>query len=282
MLVKIFGVFLALVIVFCLAVWLFFPQLLLPKTNKNLLFINLGKNSQIGKTWLVSYQKDRAQVQPYVIEKGYSFRLVDKEREEIVELNLEEFDDLNQETWTDATGSFLVGLVVDELLLTQIDFSQDLPLKKMAQQEQRVKLQQELSQFRLKSFIESAWQLAFLWRAEWLEEKPLTAQTNLPSSLSSTCPTAIINTTKISGYAALISEILEQSGARVIRTDANDELSFLGTALLVNEANAACIHLVQAINRLLLPEANVIFREDEMVWQQLNRYRADLVIVLGE
>ncbi len=102
------------------------------------------------------------------------------------------------------------------------------------------------------------------------------------SILSGSCPVAVINCTNISGYAHNLTQILEQSGARVIRADSDQQLQALSsTAIAVNHEKDECQHLLARLEQelWLQPYIPLALEQNQAL---LNRYRADMVILLQE
>lgn len=130
------------------------------------------------------------------------------------------------------------------------------------------------------------------WRTQWqwltyLERADLTwltveGEDTMPSFQFETtygdlkdCSVAVINTTRVKGLARRISNELENSGLTVIRTAAEQSTEAM-SVVLFDEQYPKCRSLIPYIQQAL-PN----YREAQMDQNLVNRFRANLVVVLG-
>jgi cell division GTPase FtsZ len=105
---------------------------------------------------------------------------------------------------------------------------------------------------------------------------------NQTEALTNTCSVAVINTTTISGYASKVTNILEQSGARVIRVGTLHQQDEISQSLLAyNQTNESCIKLKDDLQNSILP-VSVQLADSDQTQKLLNRYRADMVLLLAQ
>jgi hypothetical protein len=99
--------------------------------------------------------------------------------------------------------------------------------------------------------------------------------------LPNDCAIAVINTTGISDYASSLSSILEQSGARVVRVG-NDQQNLQTHRLALNDKKESCHFLAVKLEEKILQGQVELINDAALNKQLLNRYRADMVILLGK
>ena len=98
------------------------------------------------------------------------------------------------------------------------------------------------------------------------------------------CATAVLNTTKISGLASQVAQLAENAGLKVVRIDnpatESDEFG-QRTVVLLNEARPECVAQQTVLAKFLGEQIKLQTRaESDDYW--FERYRADMVILLGE
>ncbi|MBD3250259.1 MAG: hypothetical protein GF381_01665 [Candidatus Pacebacteria bacterium] len=116
------------------------------------------------------------------------------------------------------------------------------------------------------------------------EELPLQAYTsgknNLPllASWADKCSVAVLNSTSISGLAAKYSRILENSGVKVIRVDSYQPEA--ANSQFFWDSGGECGQLGLELAQIM-PQPAGVNSDYQLGESLLNRYRADVVVVLG-
>ncbi|MFZ5437581.1 MAG: LytR C-terminal domain-containing protein [Patescibacteria group bacterium] len=180
-----------------------------------------------------------------------------------------------------STYSFSLGRVIDEV------WPVNQPLKFFTQKTE------------LKSifFSRNIWQLpgSLIMKGSWLAlvsdprtefnfynlrtSFPLETRSDTTDSSLFLCSIAVINTTSVNGLAGQIENVLSADGFSVIRT-ATDDQTLEKTELVVSTDKTSqqhCQRVQTKISKLLPGEATL--KLDDGI---TNRYRADLVVKLGE
>ena len=91
---------------------------------------------------------------------------------------------------------------------------------------------------------------------------------------------AILNTTEINNYAGSFSDLLEQSGLRVIRVDGVAE-PVAQSRLLVDPSKIECSRVSEQIKKGVFLSEPIVEEDQTIIKHYTNRYRADMIILLG-
>jgi hypothetical protein len=266
-------------ILLCLigVLFIILPHVISYDTNQNLLFYQYDNNDEINKIFFAFLKSDANQIEVYQLPLTYSSQLLNMQQQRMEETTLKQSLVAENSSLDEQSSTWLSGRVVGQtyVIPTETTIGQAADLRSVVSR-------QALTTFRERELSDLPALLKlmlFMKRTQWQAIKTL-QDDSLPVTavLPSNCPIAIINTTDISGLAATTSYILEKSGARVIRVDSNGQ-QLEQTRLVVDNNNLQCQPVVAALtNQVLLGKIDQGTEEDQ---QLLNRYRADIVLLLG-
>lgn len=263
-------------------VWFILPHTLSPNNNINIVFVNNQKDVHKSEFLFASFDFDLNKTQVFLIDDQFEASIINNEEKLIKPVSFgQKMGELGSQKPRTQFMSWLTGRVVEKVLFFENSHTSVVDLQKLL----REQLYTKLATFNFKNFSEIkelAYLLILLRRGEYnfLNQE----RTNLPitSVLPNNCSVAVINTTKIGGYAAALTSILEKSGARIIRIDSGyqDEL-FEETMLAYNTEKTECYYMRNVLADHLFVKAAVLTVEDQAK-SLLNRYRADMVILLSD
>lgn len=276
-LVMLFGVSLVVVV---LLIWVLGGIVFPLAINKNILFIKTQKDGRSQEIYLASFVKDQAKVQLIALDPEQELQLIggyNRYRLAAVDplLKLEKKSPVFQR----AAWSWGLGLIVDDISYLQPQT--ELRHKKDLQRQLRWALINNWHQLRSAQRI---LELIFFTRSIPIEAVSFDSDLNLiedlepisASQLTQTCQLAVVNTTQTPGLAAQLSQVLEQSGGRVVRvSDQNSPYQLSTLSLAVD--NLACNFIAQRV-KLLFPDQ--VVKVDKANLRQ--EHRADLVIMVGQ
>lgn len=100
----------------------------------------------------------------------------------------------------------------------------------------------------------------------------------IDDAVTAHCPVAVTNTTSINALASRVSQIIEQSGAVVVRVKSGDSEFNKSSLYVGEEAESQCQSLITLIKSIFPNELIVVPANKDLT----NRYRAQLVLFLGE
>lgn len=261
--------------------WLIFPHFLAPHNNINIVFTNINKDSQEREFLFASFDFDTNKIQVFVIDDKHETLLIDSESQTMQQVNF--YDAVNEigvEQLTTQHLSWLTGRVVSRVVFLEVPHAK---IKNLPQtvNSRLVKILSNLNLTKVDEIKELFYFSNLFRRGEYqfVESSAVLPSTSV---LPTNCSMAVINTTKISGYASVITSILENSGARIIRLDSGyRDQEFTQTAVAVSQEKTECSEALSLINENLF-FGNLLLLDEEISGSLLNRFRADIVILLSD
>lgn len=100
----------------------------------------------------------------------------------------------------------------------------------------------------------------------------------IDDAVTAHCPVAVTNTTSINALASRVSQIIEQSGAVVVRVKSGDSEFNKSSLYVGEEVEVQCQALITLIKSIFPSELIVVPANKDLT----NRYRAQLILFLGE
>ncbi len=259
--------------------WLVLPQFMSVNKNINIVFINQLNDSHKDEILFASLDAESEQFKLFQLPENFEvtlFNLTQKQQQTQqlgVLLDPEKIADLTTTQW-----SWLTKRVVTHQ--ARVSFTENITKSAVVS----ALFDDLLSNLNLTNFadvIEKLKFIAYVRKANFefinLTDEQLPSNSVLPNA----CCAAVINTTNISGYAQSVTDLLETSGARVIRVDSSDQDEAVEqTQLAFDPSKPECASLVTILQQHLFIHAPQTI-DPEKTQSLLNRYRADLVILLN-
>jgi len=259
-------------------VFFFLPHLVGLTFDQNIVFYKTNIDGRIDQMYFASLKVDSPQIAVYQFDNDYQTSFLEKSNLKVVVRPLVQIE-LNPTPISLPELSWLSGGVVNQAyeIPTEIVINRSQDLLKVVRQafiQDRV----YLNQAALKDLVK-LWGL--MRRADWQELRAV-EMNNLPKTavLSSQCTVAILNTTDINNYAGSFSDLLEQSGLRVIRVDGVAE-PVAQSRLLVDPSKAECLRVSEQIKKEVFLSEAIVEEDQAIIKHYTNRYRADMIILLG-
>jgi hypothetical protein len=273
----------ALVLILVLGI-LLLPRFVQLDSNQNLVFLIQNKEGKIDQIYFAYFQADTQLIEVYQLNPELAVNLFSKQASAIKQTNLgdwlQQFDQKEQHNLSARDLTWLSGRVVEKVIWVPADvdvqassdLSQafDFNLLNISTWLDFISNQQKLKAFLLTQQAE--------WEPFKQADTPDFIQTEV---LPNDCAIAVINTTGISDYATTLSSVLEQSGARVVRVG-NDQQNLQTHRLALNHQKESCHFLAVKLEEKILQGQVELINDAALNEQLLNRYRADMVILLGK
>lgn len=248
--------------------------------DRNLIVYQLNDEREFDRIWLMSLKADTNEIRVYRFPNDHPVKFLSPESQKIEEQILAELlsTHLPQETSL-AFFSWIAGRIIEQTieLPPQAVVQSDNELEKYLTMQKddwldlhNLASNQELLKLKL-------WAKKAGWSfADQLGQLPET------KVLPNHCSVALINLTPISGYASAVAEILETSGVRVIRIDSSRDYDTEQSAVFFDTNEPSCINLSDILVKNFFSDQTLINPDQDLSQQLLNRYRADLVILLKD
>ena len=259
-------------------VFFFLPHLVSLTFDQNIIFYKTNIDGRIDQMYFASLKVDSPQIAVYQFDSDYQTSFLEKSNLKVVVRPLVQIE-LNPKPISLPELSWLSGGVVNQAyeIPTEIVINRSQDLLKV--------VRQALIQDGVYLNWATSKDLVKLWglmrRADW-QELRVVEMNNLPKTavLSSQCTVAILNTTDINNYAGSFSDLLEQSGLRVIRVDGVAE-PVAQSRLLVDPSKAECLRVSEQIKKEVFLSEAIVEEDQTIIKHYTNRYRADMIILLG-
>ncbi|KUK79529.1 MAG: hypothetical protein XD95_0321 [Microgenomates bacterium 39_7] len=261
-----------------LFIWMATPHFLIGNSNQNFVFILKDSCSGNRQIYYAFFDAVVQEIQPFLLTDSYFVQVVrDEKPRAIDQVELSEYFSSYLDSGSSTINySWLMKQLIQQELELNVECdglldqtSQD-NLSLLVIESLQKDMFQNLSQLPEKLRI---WLLFKV--ADWKEIK--TSEDAIPSlSSSSGCSIAVLNGTEISGYAQLLSSILESSGYRVVRVDSSLDKS--ESSIIAFSKKEECEQLGLKLSDKLFDGFAQLTQSDDIT----QRYRADLVILLGE
>ena len=259
-------------------VFFFLPHLVGLTFDQNIVFYKTNIDGRIDQMYFASLKVDSPQIAVYQFDNDYQTSFLEKSNLKVVVRPLVQIE-LNPTPISLPELSWLSGGVVNQAyeIPTEIVINRSQDLLKV--------VRQALIQDGVYLNWATSKDLVKLWglmrRADW-QELRVVEMNNLPKTavLSSQCTVAILNTTDINNYAGSFSDLLEQSGLRVIRVDGVAE-PVAQSRLLVDPSKAECLRVSEQIKKEVFLSEAIVEEDQAIIKHYTNRYRADMIILLG-
>ncbi len=266
-----------------LLIVIFGPRFIRNDTNQNIVFLTQNDEGKISQIYFAYFQGNAELIEVYQLNPELPVNWLSERSLEINQINLDEWlQQLNQkkqQNFSPKDLTWLSGRVVEEVIWVPVDVD--------------IQTSSDLAKaFNFKLFNASSWldfalnqrklRVFLLTRqAEWEPFRQANSSDFTQTEvLSNDCVVGVINTTNISGYASSISSILEQSGARVVRVG-NDQQRLKNHRLAFNNHEESCHLLAAKLEGKILQGQVDLINDATLNKQLLNRYRADMIILLG-
>jgi hypothetical protein len=267
---------------FGVLLWMILPHMLSPHNNINIVFVNQKKDVKEREYLFASFDFELNKIQAFLIDDSFEISLVDDEELIMQPVTFsQKINEFNPQKLRTQHMSWLTARVVEQVIYFKDSQTSVSDLPKLLKEQ----LASKLFNFNFKNLDEIkqlTYLLMLLRRGEY--QFVTQQQTNLPTTsvLPNNCSVAVINTTRIGGYASALTSILEKSGARIIRVDSGyQQEEFEQTAVAFNQEKTECHYAVQTLADHLFMESPVGVEEDQ-AQSLLNRFRSDMVILLSD
>ncbi len=269
---------LVVVLLFSLAlgVVLLLPRFYRLKQSQNILFINKDKSGQIKQIYLASYLEHLDQVLWQQLDQTKSVKVIQDQALQEVKLG---------QLTTQADFSWGSEVLINRSYTLNCsslgkETVKRAELSHCLWQELKNKLGQGIpleliqpTQRQLVSIFFTLRQAQFEFKAANPGEISLSELRDQQAA----CAVAVLNTTQISGLAGKLSRVIENSGYRVIRVDSAD-YQVKQSTVVFKQNNQVCSDLYQQLKPLFTK----LDAHQSQPSELFNRYRADLVILLGK
>ncbi len=257
-----------------------FPFFVNYDLNRNIIFYQADNQNKIQKVWFAALKADKMEVEVYPLVSNFQSQILQQEAGQIEQQALSGLlEQLPVQTFSQQPAwTWISGRVIHDV----ISFPADINIENERDLAQY--LQPKFEDWLNPGLLLTDWSFfkLKLWtkRAEW---RFFDAGTQLPqtSVLSDGCTVALINTTPITGFASTITSILESSGARVIRLD-SETLPESKTTVYFDRDEPECGTMTDLLSTAVFPQEVAVNPNEQMNQELRNRYRADLIILLGK
>lgn len=251
-----------------LALFLILPKLLPLESPQNVVFFSQG-GQELKSAFLVHFNPKSQEliINPLDLEAKVDFI----QNGEIVRVSLREASQ-DLEVGSQALFGWALNRKIDQVI--------KLPAGVLAEDDRRLDqwLKKRLSQANSFSDLVARARLYFYAKKVGPAVEKEFRFNQVVEVLKKDCAIAVLNTTGISGYAAKVSSLIEQSGGRVIRTDSYHPVRDQTT--IYTNTREKCVQLGKSLAQMMLEDP--VLQESSEQQEILNRYRADIVILLGQ
>ncbi len=276
---------LASLLLFGLLVWVILPHLITPQHHRSIVFINYIENGYEGEMLFASFDADINKIKAYLITQEHQANFINEQTRSVESIAFNTaVEDLEIEKINTTQISWLTGRVVNEVVLLSGEKGIELSKLHNLTRLLKEKLFSDLASVKKIADIKKMQELFYLLLVlRKMDYDFIPQESNLPQTavLPDNCAAAVINTTDIVDYASTFTSILETSGARVIRVDTGfQDRTYEQSVLAFNQEKKACNLLAELLqeNLFIQPLQQIRGPQAESL---LNRYRADLIILLG-
>jgi hypothetical protein len=260
------------------AIFFFFPHLVSLNFDQNIVFYKTNIEGRMDQMYFASLKVDSPQIAVYQFDNNYQTSFLEKSNLKVIVQPLAQIE-LNQKSITLPKLSWLSGGVVNQAyeIPVEVAINQSQDLLKVVRQA-LIQDSAYLNWTELKDLVQ-LWGL--MRRTDW-QELRIVETDSLPKTavLGSRCTVAILNTTEINNYAGSFSDLLEQSGLRVIRVDGVAE-PVAQSRLLVDPSKIECSRVSEQIKKGVFLSESIVEEDQAIIKHYANRYRADMIILLG-
>lgn len=276
---KISAIFLIVAAVVLLFVWFVIPGSIVGADNQNFMFTFSDNCSKNINKYYVFFDGRSSKLTPFVLEGEYPVQIIKKNNlQQLSDISLTDYLSLTEgETTQKISSAWLVGTFIqhgfeiEQDCESQLEIEDEAVLSQLAAGAFLKDIEQNPSQ------IKQNLRHWFLFKTISWEPlnvlKPKDASSNI---FASDCSAAVLNATGVGGYAQAFSSVLESSGIRVVRVDSYIESQDKSKIYVSNKED--CYAVADSISRQLLGNIQDLHRSPKLT----QRYRADVVIVLGE
>lgn len=284
---KVFSVFLILFILVLLFLWFVIPGLLVGNTTQNFVFNITDICSKERQKYYVFFDGSSSSLKPYRLNEECFVQIIKSDNpQQLSTISLTDYYLLtDNETSNAVSSAWLIGALIEQEIsierscdesLGNLEIEDSSILSRLTARAFLKNLQQNLASFNLSLAKQGLDHWLMFKISDWEDMKVLGEQ-EIPGNLfQSDCTAAVLNATNVSGYAQAFSSVLESSGIRVIRVDSWLKPQEESSVFISQDSK--CAYISNLITVQLLQDAQKIEKSDQMT----QRYRADMVIVLGE
>jgi len=262
-------------------VWIFFSESFQEKNNLIFIYDIKCFNSNIGEIYYASYQPASKKISTYRVKEDHQFVWPNSQQgimetasfsEYVAEIRDENHNTVLVYPWIidQLADEVMVVEKTEDCLLLEEGSDVTNSLKKISTR--LIWSREELT------FLEKVQRWIGFSFADWEEIKVFSQPIKSSDSVLTQCSIAILNSTDISGYAQGLSMILENSGFRVIRIDTFENKNKINTVASVDKPE--CEKYANLLARKLFDWVEIL--EDENSDKLTSKYRADIVITLGQ
>ncbi|HQM15921.1 MAG TPA: LytR C-terminal domain-containing protein [Candidatus Woesebacteria bacterium] len=276
---KTIGYFASILLIIFLSIWLLFLPLLSIDDDFSIVFDITNKDCNINKYLFAHYSPDKRQLRYFWLQPDHLVSTPNF-REKIVEQS--KLNELLTES--QIPNAFIVGRLVHHWIKLEIGGEQSVNCESA---DNFVKdlvptgIQMKLGRAFIKeaSFSKSNIALwATLAQAQWIEDDPPKTLNTVEVPIKTECSVAVINATPVVGYAQLVTQVLENSGMRVIKLDSEQSESSISEIIFSPDKDCEVTAGLLA-SQLFADQNSVKLKCDA---NQISTYRADIIIRLAK
>lgn len=267
------------VLIIALLFWLLFLPWLSLNDDFSIVFDISNKDCNTNKYLFAYYSVEKRQLQYYWLEPDHLVSYPDFVKEIISQSKLNELSTTN---WPSI--AFLLGRLAHQQV--KLDFGgeqfadcsgADAVWQDLVPTQLQLEVGRSLFEkpFLSKSKV-ALW--ATLAQAQWIEVVPPKTSKAVEVPIETECSVAVINSTPMTGYAQLVTTVLENSGMRVVKIDS--DLNQTSTSEIVFNPDKDCDSIAQLIALELFSDQEKLSLQSDP--DQVSLFRADIVIRLAK
>lgn len=268
-------------LIFIFSFWLFFPQFKKHNGFGSYVYIFKCSDSEINKIYYALFEESSNKIRLFSVNSDYVFQwpnFKNQVMEEGTTIDYLGFINEEQMLLKEAKLFWMTNRLIDEVII----FDEEIQCHLLEEDSVVTQIKAEvkkhiISQISFSSIQKSTLELTTVFFADWILPVSFPESQLPPSTNSSECSVAVLNATNISGYAQKISSTLELTGYRVVRVDSIGEKTDQNSISVSNKNG--CRQLSTEIGQKLFEKYKIL--DDEESESLISRYRADIVLVLG-